>query len=213
VFGTRVHGVDCSDADQLTAAELEGRRQVREIVDILRERVGHHGPIGLAALPACIGIRETRHAACLRRLGEAELLEGAAGPDAIAYGSYRVDVHHQGGDGLTFRYLDGREVRQFGDGRSQAGRWRAARAEDPTFYGIPYGCLVPRGARNLLVAGRALDADRGAYGAVRVMVTTNQTGEAAGVAATLALRHGCDVDAVDVAELRRALDAGGSLLG
>ena len=53
---------------------------------------------------------------------------------------------------------------------------------NPTFYQVPYRCLVPQGARNLLVAGRVLDADRGAYGAVRVMVNCNQTGQAAGVA-------------------------------
>ena len=72
--------------------------------------------------------------------------------------------------------------------------WRAAGARnsatDPTFYQIPYRCLVPQGARNVLAAGRLVDADRGAYGAVRVMVNCNQTGEAAGVACCAGAQRG-----------------------
>jgi len=37
IAGTRVHHADCSDPDALTAAEMEGRRQVRPCLDILRE--------------------------------------------------------------------------------------------------------------------------------------------------------------------------------
>ena len=42
---------------------------------------------------------------------------------------------------------------------------------------------------NLLSAGRMMQTDRGAFGAVRVMVNLNQTGEAAGVAAAMAARE------------------------
>ena len=47
---------------------------------------------------------------------------------------------------------------------------------------------------------------RGAYGAVRVMVACNQTGEAAGTAAVLSMRENVDVDAVNPARLRLALE-------
>jgi hypothetical protein len=55
-----------------------------------------------------------------------------------------------------------------------------------------------------------VDADRGAYGAIRVMVNCNQTGEAAGVASVLALREGIDVGQVNGEQLRRRLAQGGS---
>ena len=47
---------------------------------------------------------------------------------------------------------------------------------------------------------------------LRVMVNCNQTGEAAGVAAVLALQHQTGVAEVDPAELRRTLAAGGSCI-
>jgi hypothetical protein len=92
------------------------------------------------------------------------------------------------------------------------GRWREEQETDPTFYQIPYRCLVPQGARNVLAVGRLVNADRGAYGAVRVMVNCNQTGEAAGVACVLALDGGLDVGQVDGERLRRLLARGGSLI-
>jgi len=212
VAGTRVPGADCSEADQLTRAEIEGRRQVRVIHDALRERLPEGRSIGLDALPATIGVRETRHARCLHRITESELLGGVRFPDAIANGTYRVDVHHSDKPGLTFRYLDGRETYHVPGRLSVEGRWREPTGEDPTFYQVPYRCLVPRGACNVLVAGRLIDADRGAYGALRVMVNCNQFGEAAGTAAALSLQAGTDVASVDAQSLRRALAAAGAVV-
>ncbi len=213
VAGTRVHHADCSDAEALTYAEMEGRRQVRAMLDILRTRYAGGEAVMPAALPAYIGVRETRHFECLHRLTEPELLEGTRFPDAIANGTYEVDIHHSDREGVTQRFLDGTE-REFLPGKPLVyGRWREEREVDPTFYQIPYRCLVPRGARNLLVAGRLLDADRGAYGAVRVMVNANQTGEAAGLACALAAEENCDVAEVDVPRLQQALNAAGAIVG
>ena len=64
----------------------------------------------------------------------------------------------------------------------------------------------------MIVAGRMLDADPVAFGAVRVMVTMNQTGEAAGVAAWLALQDGVAIAEVDFGKLRSTLAAGGSIM-
>jgi hypothetical protein len=212
VAGTRIHHADCSDADQLTRAEIEGRRQVRAMRDILHDHFAGGEAVSLIALPAYIGIRETRHAECLHTLTEMEVLEGVRFPDAIANGSYRVDVHHSDRAGLTFRHLDGSEIYHAPGAPGVASRWRAPREFDPTFYQIPYRSLVPRGSFNLLVAGRLMDADRGAYGAVRVMVNCNQTGEAVGVAAVLAQRAGCPVGEVPVERLRSTLAELGAII-
>lgn len=91
-------------------------------------------------------------------------------------------------------------------------RWRPERPANPTFYQIPYRSLVPQGSVNVLCAGRMLDADRGAFGATRVMVNCNQMGEAAGAACYLALRDGTAVGEVDVQQLRRTLAEGGSVV-
>jgi hypothetical protein len=212
VAGTRVHGADCGEAEGLSAAEMDGRRQLQQMLDLLHKHTVGGKRVRLAALPGHIGIRQTRQVASLHRLTEAEVLGGTRFDDAIANGSYRVDVHSQRGEGLVFRYLDGREVEVFADGHSDTRRWRDEQATDPVFYQIPYRCLVPRGSRNLLVAGRCIDADEGAYGAVRVMVNCSQTGQAAGTAAWLALQDNVAVSDVDTAALRRVLGEAGALV-
>ncbi len=210
--GTRVFGADCSDADQLTQAEIEGRRQVRAICDILRENFLPAGMNPLVALPARIGIRESRHAVCLHSVTEQEVLTGERFSDAIANGTYRVDVHQADGPGIIFRYLDGREEFSTSDFEHEWRRWRPETPDNPTFYQIPYRALVPRGPSNVLVAGRPLDADEGAFGALRVMVNCNQTGEAAGVASYLALNSGVSVSDVDPAKLRATMARQGSII-
>ncbi len=209
--GTRVYGVDCSDAKQLTEAEMEGRRQVRAFMDMIRKYVPEN-EIALQALPSQIGIRETRHVKCRYTLKGDDVLYGRRFPDAIANGSYRVDIHHQDKPGITFRYLDGSEDYSRPGYPPVRGRWREKTEKNPTFYQVPFRCLVPGTYGNLIVAGRMLDADLVAFSAVRVMVNMNQTGEAAGTAAYMALESGAPIAALNIDKLRALLAKGGSVI-
>jgi FAD dependent oxidoreductase len=191
---------------------MEGRRQVRAIFDIVRRHAPGPAP-RLAGLAARLGIRESRHVRALTHLTGDDVLSGRRFPDAIANGSYRVDIHFQDKPGLEFRYLDGRRVVESPGQPARLDRWRPPTPENPTFYQVPFGCLLPQGPHgNLLMAGRMIDVDEIAHSAVRVMVNLNQTGEAAGVAAVLALRAGCSVVALDPALIRAELAAGGSVI-
>ncbi|MEZ0296408.1 MAG: FAD-dependent oxidoreductase [Candidatus Methylacidiphilales bacterium] len=210
--GTRVVNTDCSSASQLTKAEIEGRRQVRATMDLVR-KYNPDVKLNLVGLPARLGIRETRHVHAQHQLTGQEVLDGVRFPDAIANGSYRVDIHHQERAGLTFQYLSGRQLYIEPGAPVKEDRWRPETTVNPTFYQIPYRCLLPRGGvPNLLMAGRMIDADQAAHGAIRVMVNMNQTGEAAGVAAYMALDAGLAVDKVDTHKLREKLSAGGSVM-
>jgi hypothetical protein len=72
--------------------------------------------------------------------------------------------------------------------------------------------LVPPDYDNLILAGRILDADKASFSAVRVMVNTNQMGEAAGVAAYLALMGETPIQKVDAEDVRTYLERGGSIV-
>jgi hypothetical protein len=209
---TRIHGINPANADDLTHGEIEGRRQVRAIADILRA----HAPgcrLSLEALPSRLGLRESRHIRSAYQLSGDDVLSGRAFDDTIAQGSYRVDVHHQDKPGITLRYLDGREEYHRPGFPSENGRWRPETAVNPTYYQIPYRTLLPvKGPDNVIVAGRMLDVDPIAHAAVRVMVNMNQTGEAAGVAAVLSLETNQPLRALNAATLRAKLTAGGSAL-
>lgn len=208
---THVFDVNCAVGQQLTYAEMEGRRQVRAVMDIIRKYGTSDQPIALASY---IGIRETRHVRCQHCVTQDDVLYGTRFPDAIAQGSYRVDVHQSDRPGIVFRYLDGREEYMRVGFPTETGRWRTDPGPYPTFYQIPFRALLPADQRhgNLLIAGRMLDADEGAYGALRVMVNMNQTGEAAGVAAYLALSAGATVGQIDTLLLRKTLQDGGSII-
>lgn len=210
--GTRIYHANSADGDQLTFSEMEGRRQVRAIMDMIR-KYGPSNKIALVSLPSYIGTRETRHINCSYRLTGEDVLYGKSFDDTIAYCSYRVDIHHQDKPGLTLRYLDGEQVYIRPGYPNEVSRWREKTAVNPTYYQIPYRCLLPNGPHdNVIVAGRMIDVDEDAFGGVRVMVNMNQTGEAAGVASYLALTQNKSLAGIDVAELRQTMKTGGSIM-
>lgn len=210
--GTRVHAF-VADGDSLTEAEMEGRRQVRALMDMVR-KYGDGASLGLHALPSRIGIRESRHVVCRHQLNGDEVLYGTRFADAIANGTYPSDLHHQDKEGITFRYLDGTSRYSRPGHPVEVGRWREPIENEPKFYQIPYRSMVPKGPifPNVIVAGRMIDADMLAHAAIRVMVNMNQTGEAAGVAAYLALSESVGFADVDPARLRKTLVDGGSVM-
>lgn len=210
---THVFGCDTADGNQLTQAEIEGRRQVRAMMDLMRKYGPADAQVTLADLAATIGARETRRIVAGYRLSGEDVLHGRRFNDAVANGSYRVDIHHADGPGITFRYLDGTEVVVPERGATPIRRrWRDPLDVDPTFYQIPWRCLLQERFSNLVLAGRMLDADKTAFSAARVMVNMNQTGEAAGVACALAADKEVPVQSVDPAAIRETLTEGGSII-
>ncbi|MGG1554686.1 FAD-dependent oxidoreductase [Paenibacillus ferrarius] len=210
--GTRVYHSSSADGTELTFSEMEGRRQVRAIMDLIR-KYAPQNRLSLVSLPSYIGTRETRHINCAYRLTGHDVLYGAPFDDAIANGSYRVDIHHQEKPGLTLKYLDGEEVYIRPGYPPVVRKWRDALPKNPTFYQIPYRSLLPNGPyNNVILAGRMIDVDEEAFGGVRVMVNMNQTGEAAGVAAYLALTQSMSPHHIEAKQIRKTLSEGGSIM-
>ena len=78
--------------------------------------------------------------------------------------------------------------------------------------GVPYRCLVPQELNNVLVAGRCISTDRAVNGTTRIMACCLNTGEAAGIAAAMALKDNAHVRAVDADDLRARLKEEGAYL-
>ena len=70
---------------------------------------------------------------------------------------------------------------------------------------VPFGCLVPRDVDGLLVAGRHISCDPSSHSFLREIPQCWLTGQAAGVAAALAVAERCAPRAVPIAELQAAL--------
>ena len=209
--GTRIYGVNCASAEELTKAEIEGRRQIRAFLDMIR-KYGKDFKAGLTGLPSYIGIRETRHVQCLYRISDDDALYGKRFNDAVANGSYVLDLHHQEKPGITFRYLDGTEKYSRPGYPVEVGRWREKTETDPTFYQVPLRSLIPENSENIIVAGRMLDASPISFSGIRVMVNMNQVGEAAGVTSYLALNQNKTIKEVNFTDIRDELSKGGSVI-
>jgi hypothetical protein len=79
-------------------------------------------------------------------------------------------------------------------------------------YQIPYRSLLPQRTANLLAAGRCISVDHRVHHATKEIPACFATGEAAGIAATLALSRGVPLPELEVLELQRALVKAGAWL-
>lgn len=189
---TRVYGIDGTDAWDLTRGEIEARRQVRELVDLLRRRVPGFERACLADVSPSLGVRETRHIQ-----GDYVLTEDdAAGSRRFPDSTGRVYVHHT--RGVDVHSPDGNE----GSERDAKMRYLV---EPAVPFDLPYRSLLPKGVEGLLVAGRCISATHEADAWTRGMNVCMHTGHAAGVAAALATRSGVTPREVEVEQLQRVL--------
>lgn len=186
---TRLAGIDATDNAAWSAALPELARQVEKGVAFLRASVPGFADAVLADTAYNVGIRETRRISGEAVLSDAAVREARRCDDGIARGAHHIDIHSSGTVQTRI------PVRGGGS------------------YDIPFGCLIPCGFRNLLVAGRCLSSTRPANGSCRVMGTCLATGQAAGTAAgMLAVEQIPDPRQLDVAVLRARLKAQGAVL-
>ena len=169
-------------------------------------------PLMADGFTSYIGVRETRHIKCLYQVSDDDAMNGTRFDDAIANGSYVLDLHHQDKPGITFKYLDGTQRYSRPGYPDERSRWRPETPTDPTFYQVPLRSIIPLQYDNLMVAGRMLDASIIAFSGIRVMVNMNQLGEAAGVTSYLALNQNKSIAQVNCKEVRDTLKKGGSLI-
>jgi flavin-dependent dehydrogenase len=123
------------------------------------------------------GIRQTRWIEGRAQLSVADVRAGTKFPDAIARTAWPIELHD----------------------RPEGYVWEAF-ADDHVHY-VPFGCLVPREAENMVAAGRCIDGDAAALSSVRVMGPCIAMGAAAAHALDLA-GHG-SVQQIDMAALRK----------
>ena len=188
VHMTRIPNVDATDPEQLTRAEVDGRRQVREYARFLRDRVpGFEASVVVATSPA-IGVRESRRVHGDYVLTRGDVLGAQRFDDEIALCGAPIEDHHAGGD-TDWQYV------------AEGGA-----------YGIPYRCLLPAGMDGLLVAGRCFSATHDAHASARSMATCMAMGQAAGTAAAMAVRDGIAPRMVDAGALRERRAADGAVL-
>ncbi len=177
--------VDATDAAQLSAAEVEGRRQIVQYMQFLRAEVPGFEQAQISEIAAQVGVRETRRVHCQHMLSADEVLGGARFDDSIGLNAWPVETHVAG------------DI-----------QWAFPRDPDNSFNPLPWRMLVPLTVGNLLVAGRCAGMEHLGQSAARASGACFVMGQAAGTAAALRV-----ADNFSVAELQRQLRADGADLG
>lgn len=193
---THVGGLDGTRSEDLTTAEIEGRRQAMSLMRFFRKYIPGFESAYLLQTAVQIGVRETR-----RIFGEYiftadDVIAGSKFDDAVLRSAYPVDIHHPIGKGYA------REDNGKLPSTPPPGDW----------YEVPYRSLVPLEVDNLLVAGRCISATHEGQGAVRIMPNCMALGQAAGTAAALCVQRSMTPRALDTGLLRKHLLDQGAII-
>ena len=196
-----VYGVDNTDPVSLSRGIAEGRRLAQAYRDALAEYLPEFfADAFLVSTGSLLGTRETRRIIADYELTVDDYVARRSFADEICRNAYFIDIHlasTENAGGANWEQRVHNRFTKYGPGES---------------HGIPYRCLLPVGLRNVLVAGRCIGTDRPSNASVRVMPVCLNTGEAAGVAAAMALRHAGAVRAVAPEPLRGRLRQRGAYL-
>ena len=186
--GNCVHVVsdEASDSRGRTHAELEARRIMLRLVRFFRSQPGLE-ELTVSWFAPETGIRETVTIQGRVKITQEDYQSGRLWPDAVSYSFYPIDIHTD--EGLDYQPLP--------------------RGTLPT---IPFRAMLPVNGRQVLAAGRCICGDRGAFSAYRVQASCMAIGQAAGAAAALANRIGCDVAQVPVDDIRNLLRRHGAIV-
>jgi hypothetical protein len=178
---TRVKGNGAKIKD-INNAEKEAMRQVMSVVHYL-QRNGFENYI-LSHVPGQVGVRETNQIVGLYTLTEDDLTQGRRFDDVVAQTNYEIDIHNPTGGATT-------------DERKLSG------------YDIPYRCMLPVGVEGLIVAGRCISATHVAMSSMRVQATCYALGQAAGIAASLAIETESSLSSIPLQALHERLASQG----
>jgi len=182
---TRINRVSGLSARDLSAAEIEGRRQAYVMGDWLVRAVPYFKDAYVEKVACQVGVRETRHIHGRYTMGMDDIVQARKFSDGITRSCYFIDIHSPTGSTDEHQRPDGR------------GAVKANYGPPPgDFYEVPFRSLLTADCPNLIVACRALAASHEASAAVRVMATMHGLGEAAGIAAAEAVRTRADVSAI-----------------
>ncbi|WP_138994495.1 FAD-dependent oxidoreductase [Larkinella sp. C7] len=188
----KVSGLSALKTDELTQAEVEGRRQAFVYENFFRDAVPGFEQSNIIGLSHQIGVRETRRVYGEHRLTKEECLSGKLPSDRIFLCGAPIEDHRQGLNGedeTHWEYIPG-------DG----------------IYGVSYGTIVPKSSQSVWAVGRCFSATHDAHASCRSMAQTMSMGQAAGLAAVQSLARDEAANQLTVSLLQEKLYNIGAVL-
>ncbi len=186
LVGTDGRMLDTTDPEDLTEAELLGRRQVRDYARFLRDFIPGCENSFVNDTGVQVGIRQSRSIVGVKRLGNSDVTGCRKRADGIARSPWPIELHV--GDKPKLEWLH------------------------DDFYEVPYGALLPERGENLIVAGRCFSAEHEALASARVTAQCFAYGHAAGLAAVMSMESDRALRAIPGVEVRERLNEDGARL-
>ena len=234
INATRVFVDDPTDVKEFTRAEIECRKQVYEVANMLKKYAPGFEDSEVAYIATQAAARESRSFVGDYTLTQNDVITGATFEDAIAVSPCFTDVHSPDGrisligmpfpadpkTGVPMRS----EAWDSGDPKSnfavytRFAKFRPSQPQDPSVqpvaqvFDIPYRTLVPKEIDGLLTSGRCISGDHYAIGCVRYFPISFATGQAAGAAAAMCAQEKVQPRQVKVSKLQKKLVAKGAYL-
>ena len=157
--------LDGSSSIDLTKAELAGRKQVHQVVALLKNEIPGFEHSYLIETAPQVGVRETRRAVGDYAVTGDDIKHGNKFRDAVARGCYGIDIHGQKDESSRMEHL-----------------------AEGDYYEIPLRALLVQNSTNVLAAGRCISSTREGHSALRIQPTSSATGEACGALAALSVK-------------------------
>jgi hypothetical protein len=181
-----IFGADSSTAATQTQTNLAGRKCVLRLLKFLKTIPGGEN-VTIDRMMNETASRETYRIKGETLITVHDYTSGRVFEDALSYSFYPIDLHDK--SGVKPKHLSHGKV--------------------PT---IPRGALIPKGSRNLMVAGRCVSSDRLANSAARVQASSMGMGQAAAVNAVLAARQRVSPGEVKLAQVHDELRKHGAIV-
>lgn len=181
---TRISSINPIKPEELTKAEIEGRRQCEEVFEFLKKRIPGFENARIAFTGPSIGVRGSAQIEGKYTITEMDIVSCKTFEDTIAHGAYPIDIHPpEGADDDMFNVV---------------------KLENGAYYSIPYRALICD-MKNLITVGRCISATFEAQAAIRVSPIAGAIGHAGGAAASIAVKTGSDVQNVDIDGVKKLL--------
>jgi hypothetical protein len=162
------YNVSAIDADDMTRATLEARRENHAMIAALRKKGGPWKGVEILATGEQIGTREGRRIHGRYSVSDDDLKNGARFDDGICHVTFGIDVHSTD------------------PGQTKAIESKPFKSKP---YDIPLRALMAKDLDGLVVAGRCISGGFIAHSSYRVTGNSVAMGEAAGVVCAVAAKE------------------------
>lgn len=181
-----IHDADATTSVSHTSANLKGRASLLRTFKFLRGLPGLE-ELKILDMQNETATRESFRIDSIYQITHEDYVTGRDFEDAVSYSYYPIDLHDA--HGVVPKHLEEGMVAK-----------------------VPLRSLIPKGSRNLIVAGRCLGSDRLANSALRVQASCMGMGQAAAAAAVLASNQGTTPDKVKISDIHQLLIEHGAIV-